>query len=388
MSVLEKIYKAGLKFLVPLTSEEVYKLIVDEAIRLLKADYGSILLAQQGQLKRVYASSPEFYKIKPLGQDNMHDVYKSQKSIILTSKDFKAIAKMYPQIAKIGINSDIIAPLSYRNKSIGVITIMSKKMGYFTEKEMNILNLFAQMASLAIRKTQLYDETKKALDTRDLFISMAAHELRTPVTTISGYSQLLYSKFAGANTPEARWVEDMSWECLRLTYLVNELLEVNRIRAGLFEYIWKECSLREIIRHAISDFRFTYPSHKIIFQDSVADGKDIIIGDFNKLLQLLINLLDNAAKFSPFDTEIVIGLKSKVRHLYLSVKDQGKGIHKKDVHRVFEKFYQGKDHSKEGLGVGLFLVKNIASQHHGTIKIFSEENKGTTVEVKLPKVNR
>ena len=389
VNILEKIHKAGLKFLVPLSPEETYKLITEEAIKLVKADYGSILLEEDGKLKRVYASSPQFYQIKPRRRNIMHTVYKTQKSIILNSKDLKGIAKIHPQIEKIGIHSDLITALSYRHRPIGVITIMSKKKSYFTQKEINILNLFAQMASLAISKTQLYDETKKALEARDLFISMAAHELRTPITTISGYSQLLYSKLAGSNAPESRWVTDLSWEALRLTYLVNELLEVDRIKTGQFEYMWKECSLREVIRRAVSDFRFTYPRHKIIFQDSLADSKkDVVIGDSNKLLQLVINLLDNAAKFSPPETEIVIGLKSKGPHFYLSTQDQGKGIHKRDLPRVFERFYQGTNHFKEGLGVGLFLVKNIVRQHRGTISISSRENRGTTVEVKLPRIKR
>ncbi len=382
-NILEKIYKVGLKFLVPLTLEETYKLIVEEALKLIGANYGSILLGQQAELKRVYSSSPVLYKIKPRRRGWMYTVYTTKKPLILSSK---SIIEIHPEIKQLGLRSDIIVPLSYRNHTIGVLSMMSYKDQYFTEQEVRILELFAPLASLAIKKSQLQDETKKALEFRDLFISMAAHELRTPITTISGYSQLLYSKFAGANTPEARWIEDLSLETLRLTYLVNELLEVNRIKTGQFEYIWKECSLRKVIKRAMSDSHFTHPKHKIIFQDNIVGDKDIIIGDFNKLLQLVINLLDNAAKFSPLETEIIVELKSKARLCYLSVMDRGKGIPKKDIHRVFEKFYQGTDHSKEGLGVGLFLVKNIVKQHHGDITIRSKEKIGTSIEIKLPRI--
>lgn len=153
-----------------------------------------------------------------------------------------------------------------------------------------------------------------------------------------------------------------------------------------FEYIWKECSLKEAIRRAMKDFHFTHPKHKIIFQNSIADNKDLVIGDFNKLLQLVINLLDNAAKFSPHKTEIIVELKSKAQYLYLNIKDQGTGISRKDFHKIFEKFYQGNNHSREGLGVGLFLVKNIIKQHRGTINVSSKENRGTTVKVRLPMI--
>lgn len=381
-TILEKIHKSGLKFLVPLSAEETYKLIVDEAMKLLKADYGHILLFYQGELQRVYASSPVFFKIKNRKRGFMYSVFKKRQAIIL---QVEQVASVHPRLKEINIKSMIGIPLFYRNQSIGVLGLLSTKENFFSEKDINTLKLFSPLASLAIRKTQLYDETKRALEARDLFISMAAHELRTPITTIHGYSQLLYSKFAGANTPESRWIEDLSWESLRLTYLVNELLEVNRIKTGQFEYRWRECSLKEVIKRSISDFRFTHPKHKIIFQDK-ADGKDAVIGDFNKLLQLVINLLDNAAKFSSSETEILVELESRGRYCHLSIKDQGKGIVKKDIHKIFEKFYQGTGHSKEGLGVGLFLVKNIVTQHHGTINIFSKENRGTRIKIKLPMV--
>lgn len=240
------------------------------------------------------------------------------------------------------------------------------------------------MASLAIRKTQLYDESKKALEVRDLFISMAAHELRTPITTISGYSQLLYSKLGGSASVESRWISDLAWETLRLTHLVNELLEVDRIKGGQFQYTFEECSLREIIRRAISDFHFIHPEHKVILEDKL-NGGDLVIGDFDKLLQLVINLLDNAAKFTPPEKEINLTLNFKSSYIIFTVKDQGHGITGKDLPQVFEKYYRG-EVIKEGMGIGLFLVKNIVNQHHGTINIFSKENRGTRVKIKLPMV--
>jgi len=146
--------------------------------------------------------------------------------------------------------------------------VLSLQDGYFTEKEVNILKLFSSVASLAVIKMRLLNETQKALETRDLFISMAAHEFRTPLTTISGYTQLLYTKLAGANTSESRWIEELIWETSRLTILVNELLAANRIKSGKLQYIWKECSLKEVISRAILAFRFTHRIIKLIFMTS------------------------------------------------------------------------------------------------------------------------
>lgn len=380
---LEKIYKSGLKFLTPLNLEETYQFVITEAIKLVKADYGSILLLQNNELKRVYASSEIFYKIKPRKRDFMYQVLKTRKPIVL---NIKQVAQHHPEIKETLIRSDIILPLLDHQKPVGIITIMSLKDKYFTKKEIGILKMFAPLAMLAIRKAQLHDETNKALQARNMFISMAAHELKTPLTTINGYAQLLYSKLAKTDTPESRWVDQLRWESYRLNQLVNELLEIEHIKTGKFQYVWKECCLREIVDRALLDFRFTRPHTSVIVKNRLTPGTDRVIGDFNKLLQAVINLLDNAAKFSPADKEVIIGLRRKSGNIILEVKDQGKGIAKKDLPRLFEIFYRGKDNTTEGMGIGLFLTKNIIAQHHGEVRIKSKEARGTTIEVRLPEL--
>lgn len=239
------------------------------------------------------------------------------------------------------------------------------------------------MATLAIRKTQAYDETQKALGARDLFISMAAHEFRTPLTTISGYIQLLQSKLSGANTSEARWTEELSWETSRLIILVNEFLQLHNIKSGQFRYHLKECSLKEIAERAIKITRFTHTHHKVILEDNLAGQRDTVIGDHDKLLQVVTNLIDNAAKFSPQGTNIIISLQLHSPYLILTVTDQGRGISKKDLPGIFESFYQGSA-KQGGMGLGLFIAKNIIRKHRGFIKIRTKKGAGASVDVILP----
>lgn len=383
-STLEKVYRAGLRFLVPLTAEETYQIIVEEARKLVKGEYGSILLEQQGELQRVYANDETFFKVKPRKRGYTYTVYKTRRPIIL---DEKAIGKIHPEVKKIDIRSDIIVPLSYRNKTIGVLSILSSKNSHFSEKELNILKLFVPMASLAIRKTQLYDEMKKALELRDVFISMAAHELRTPLTTISGYIQLLHNRLAGDKSSESRWVEELSWESQRLNMLVNELLEASRIKNGELSYVLKECNLGVIISRAISGLQFTYPRHKVIFYNFIKTGNhDLVIGDFDKLLQVFNNVLENAAKYSEIDKNIDVSLHEKNKFLVTTITDYGKGIAKKDLPNIFEGFFRSKSaHQREGMGIGLYLAKDIVNRHKGVIKAKSKINQGTIIEVKFPK---
>ncbi|KKS65532.1 hypothetical protein A3A14_03410 [Candidatus Daviesbacteria bacterium RIFCSPLOWO2_01_FULL_43_38] len=378
---LEKIYKAGLKFLAPLTPEETYRTIVSEAIKLVDGDSGIIRLLVDGELEPVCHLS---YPTPPLPRPRRNGLswktFRTRKAFVGHSEEIRA------ESVKSGIKSVIFIPLAYRNKSIGVLAVRSYKEDYFTQKQLKILELFGSTASLAIRKMQLYEETKKAVETRDLFLSMAAHEFRTPLTTISGYAQLLAARFPKDLVVQSKWVEEMSWEVSRLTSLVNELLEISKIRGGQFQYTWRECHITKVIERAIAELHFNYPKHKLVFESHLRDGQDLVVGDFDKLIQVVINLLDNAAKFSPSNKEIRVNLKLRSNNLVILVKDSGSGIEGKDLPRVFEGFYRGHKVANEGMGIGLFLAKNIIVQHHGLINISSKLNKGTTVEIRLPKV--
>lgn len=379
---IEKIYRASLKFLEPLKIEETYELIMKESLQLVGAQYGSIYIGIDGQLKRVYTSSPDMLKLTIRKKANTYRCYTERRAILA---DISDTGRAHPIMRELGIKSTIFIPLFYRNVSFGVLTVHTKRKEHFSKEDLNVLKLFGAMVTLAIRKTQLYDETKQALDTRDLFISLASHELRTPLTTINGYIQLLHNRLAGKNTLESRWIEDLSHESLRLTKLVQELLAINQIKSGQLQYVFKEYEISEIVERAVKDLALVYPSNKIVLKNETNGQKSTVVCDFDKLLQVLINIITNAVKFSPSEKEIEIDIKGKSPCIIVSVKDQGKGISKKDLPKIFEGFYKGKDHYKSGMGVGLYLAKDIIDRHHGSIKVKSEMNKGTIVEITLPK---
>lgn len=382
-NTLEKIYRASLKLLTPLTTEEVYATIVSESVRLAGAKYGSLILHKDDELKRVFTTNPIAPQIKIRKAGFAYTVFSESRVLVVQREES---GKVHPEIIRAGIKSSIFVPLSYKGKCIGVLTINFMEEKYFPNKELNVLKLFGSMASLAITKTELYNETKRALETRDLFISMAAHELRTPLTTISGYVQFLQNKLRGEESQVAKWVEELSWETCRLNVLFNELLEVKHIRSGQLQYIWKEYTLQEITKRAILDFQFNHPDRQLIVEDQLNNNKERIVADFDKLLQVVTNLLDNAAKFSPTETAIMMVIQAKASFITITVNDKGRGINKEDFPRIFEGFYKGANSHNEGMGLGLYLAKNIIEQHHGIISIHSKPLKGTTVEVKLPKI--
>ena len=383
-NVLEKIHKAGLQFLLPLTPEEINQTIAREAMQLVKADFASIYLEENGHLVRVYTSTQKIHDVKIRKNGFTYQAHQSHEPRVISESKLK---KIHPELTALGVRSTILVPLTYKNKSIGVISLDSKKAEFFNTKELKILKLFGSMASLALRKTQLYDETKKALELRDLFISIASHELRTPLTSLNGYIQLLYTRMGSKDTPEANWVRELHAESGRLTALVSELLEINRIKQGQLQVVLRETSMSEVVEKAVERYRFIEHDHTIIIEDKVKKGEDTVIGDYDKLLQVASNLISNALKFSPKSAAIVVSLFLQKKSIVLQVTDTGSGIESSELPKVFEEFYKGANslrEQKEGLGMGLILAKHIIAAHKGTIEIRSEEKKGTTVEVKLP----
>lgn len=384
-SILEKINRAALRFLEPLTPQDTYSVIVEEACKLVDGELGYIVLGENGKLKVVYISQEtlKFLKIRKKGYT--YNAYSKRKAFVVHAKEY---IQFHPELVRIGVHSAILIPLFYKNKSFGALAIFSVKSdAQFTEKELNILKLFGSMATLAIRKTQLYNETRQALESRDMFLSMAAHEFRTPITTISGYAQMLRLKLLKSNegqVVEKRWSDEIYTETTRLSRLVNELLEVNRIKSGLNVYKWEESRLRELVNRAMASFSIAKPKYKIKLQDNL-NGEGKIIGDSDKLLQVFVNILDNAAKFSLPDQDIIIELNNKKDGFSINFKDQGLGIPEKDKENIFKGFYRGLNNQKEGMGLGLYISKEIIRKHKGKIRVKSKLNRGTSIEIILPK---
>lgn len=384
-TILEKIYLSSLKLLIPLDLEETFQTVTSEACKLVKSDYGSLFLEEHSFFNRVYSTSPMRTKVNPRARGFAYQAIK-QKKILIKSKE--EIWRVHPEWKGIGVKTNIFIPLAYKLRSIGVLVLNSRREYQLSPQELQALKLFGSMASLAIRKTQLHYETKRALAIRDLFISMAAHELKTPVTTIYGYAQLLLNNQRNRKEIKTDWVNSLHSESARLKFLINDLLEMSRINTRDLHYSLKECSLQKIFGRVLDNFKFSYPDRSVVFENKIATGQDKVIGDHDKLIQAFINVLDNAAKFSAPNSEIRVTLRPNGSNFVIRVKDSGKGISEKDLPRIFESYYKGEGTSHEGLGLGLFLVKNIIEKHHGSVSIKSKINKGTTIEIKLPKVKK
>ena len=333
----------------------------------------------------MYTSYPVLGKVRPRKKGRTYQAFlKKEASYYKVQK----VAEPHPQLIRMGIKTCIYIPLHYQGNAIGVMNILSLKETSYSSQELNFLKLFGSLASLAINKAQLYSETKTSLENQNLFLSLASHEIKTPLTAILTYIQVLERKAEAAGADHLGIVQKLHSEAKRLTYLVAELLDKRDPNLTLKSYSWKKCDLRELIERAVTNFSFVHPTHEVIFRDLVSTKEAFVWGDFDKLLQVFTNILDNSGKYSPPTSKIKITLKDQGSVFRISIKDLGKGIEKTEVKNLFQKYYRSLSETQEGLGLGLYIVKTIVANHQGTMKITSKVGVGTTFSVLLPKFQK
>lgn len=215
---------------------------------------------------------------------------------------------------------------------------------------------------------------------KDEFISVASHELKTPITTIKAFIQLLQRdlKKDGKIHPFADRAER---QLGRLERLVSDLLEVSRINAGKTTYHFEHLNLSETVRETVA-----YISQNANERSLIVETEDELIleGDRHRIEQVLINLLNNAIKYSKPGTEIKVMCKQFEDNIILSVSDQGIGIAPEVKDQLFDRFFQVNAQHFPGLGLGLYITKEIIERHNGTISVESTPDKGSTFIVSLP----
>ena len=225
------------------------------------------------------------------------------------------------------------------------------------------------------------------MNVQDEFISTVSHEMRTPLTSIRGFSQTLLSSWDKIDDEnKKKFIKIIENQSNRLINLVENILTVSKANSG--NIIFKKVDVNYTIKNIIPMFSEQYKSHKI---DFIAD-KNLPSArlDDDKFQQIMTNLIDNGCKYSPDGTSVIISTELKEDYIYIKIKDEGVGIKKEDEGKLFKKFSRVENHltsRTQGNGLGLYITKQLVESMHGEITFESEFNKGTTFIVKFPLYN-
>lgn len=309
----------------------------------------------------------------------------------------------------LGIKTTIVFPIIAKDKVLGsLIFSLSKEQDMITDEEWSVLDSFVGAVGIALDNALLFkslsdttaqlkiaNEKLKELDKlKDEFVSLASHELRTPMTVIKSYIWLLLEGKVGEVTEKQKTYLDRTYSSTnRLINMVNDMLNISRIESGRFTIEPKEMDIALLLREVVGEMqpKANETGINLSYAES-SQALPSVIADSERIKQVLINLIGNSLKFTPQQGSITVSTHQKDGFITVNVKDTGRGIKPEDMEKLFKKFnmlggsYLSKQ-AGQGTGLGLYLSKSLVELHHGRIWVTSDgEGKGSTFSFTLPVV--
>lgn len=223
------------------------------------------------------------------------------------------------------------------------------------------------------------DEQKKAEEKRDEFITVASHELKTPLTSVKAYLQLL-EKMVSPTAHYHSFLKKAAAQIKRLESLVSDLLDVSKISSGKIAYNMSEFNMAPLVEEVLENSRHLHPEFELVVE---RNEEFICYGDRVRIEQVLVNLLNNAIKYSGDNHKVVISSHKEGDWFVIKIQDYGIGISKEHLRDVFLRFFRV-NNTYQGVGLGLYIANEIAETHQGRIEVESELNEGTSFYFKLP----
>ena len=227
-------------------------------------------------------------------------------------------------------------------------------------------------------------ERKDIEKRKDDFLTIASHELKSPLTIVKGYNQLILKLLPVDSNEKIKQTVDKSISNLnRLNNLINSLLDVSKIQAGKIEIQKEYFDLDEMVKDTVDHVQSTTDTHEIIIEGSTNEQ---CFGDRYRIEQVLTNLLNNAIKYSPQSSKVLVHLSQAGNYIKVAVTDYGLGIKNEDKKRIFERFFRAGSLQKKfpGMGIGLYVCEQIIKNHKGLLWVESEEGAGATFNFTLP----
>lgn len=308
---------------------------------------------------------------------------------------------------------ELALPLFQANKFIGHLCLGEHLMSGYTSRDMRVLNTISDELSIAIQNALAVQEirelnfslqqrienatkelrasnaTLRHLDkAKDEFVSMASHQLRTPLTSIKGYISMMIEGDAGEiNDMQKHFLEEAFMSSERMVHLINDFLNVSRIQTGKFIIDKHPIDLSKVVKQEIDSLRDIANTRNLKFVYNQPQNFPLLEIDESKIRQVIMNFADNALYYSRPDTKINVGLAIDGDYVVFTCRDTGIGVPVEEQDSLFTKFYRASNARKQrpdGTGVGLYLAKKIIDAHDGKTVFESVEGKGSTFGFKLP----
>lgn len=288
-----------------------------------------------------------------------------------------------------GVRSALSSPLEWGDHLLGVVSFHSTSPRAWSDEDIELIEGAAREVSVAIHHAQLYsqavetaEELAKLDELRRDFVSMVSHELRSPMTVVAGIADVLRKRSAELSDPDREeLIETLSRESRRLSRLVSDVLDLEVIDQGGLEVELREFDIAELAQESIRD---AGQAERTRLQ--VEEGETTIRADRDRVKQVLLNLISNAAKYSPPTQTISVDVLPEEDTVLVSVTDRGPGMDEQQLARLFKRFSRVDTKSGQpGSGLGLYLSKTMIEKHGGQIWVESTPGVGSTFSFRIPR---
>lgn len=296
-----------------------------------------------------------------------------------------------------GARRQASVPIRREMEVNAVLLLESRRANAFSKEELAFLARLGDHASLAVSNAQLYAAVQAANLAKSEFVSFVSHELKTPMTSIKGYADLLSAGAVGPiNEAQASFLHTIRSNVNRMATLVSDLADVSRIEAGRLRLDFSAVSVEELVHEVVRSARQQIEEKSQLIELDLASGLPPAWGDRNRLLQVLVNLVSNANKYTPPEGKITISAHCEENRwdpngapqvIHLSVRDTGFGIQPADQKRIFQKFFRSEEQNirdAPGTGLGLNISRHLVEIQGGQIWFESEPGAGSCFHFTIP----
>lgn len=399
LSEISALTETGKALNTTLNVGDVLDLILSSALELLGGTEGSVMLVDEaGQnLEVVTYQGPRQEAVMKgktrVGHGISGSVAASRKALLMQGDVGGELEGAgHPER---GIRSSMSVPLVRRDELLGVLNLNETEgKRIFSNSDLSALGLFAEHAAIALGNARLFEKEKEAvvrLEELDRmksdFLATVSHELKTPLTSILGAAKTLSRKYEGMEPAQrASFLEMIERQGTNLLHMVEDVLTAARIESGLPKMRRELVDLRDLADLVLDDLRHSSVGMERSLSLETSPERPRVWGDLRSIQQILANLVENALKYT--DGSVRVRIEESPREALIEVSDEGPGLGSEQLAVIFDRFRQvdnSATRSVGGVGLGLFIVKNLSEAHNGNVEVESEEGVGTTFRVHLPK---
>jgi len=291
----------------------------------------------------------------------------------------------------LGLRSRLATPLLQGERTIGMLSLVRREPDTFSPEEIELTGLLGRLVASAVQNIRAYDAERRTVEElhrlsalRADFVSLVSHELRTPMSAVIGSARTLQQRWRQLSAAQRdSFLQLIAGETGRLATLIGEVLDTSRIEAGTFSFRFGEVDPAALVRDAVATVEAA--SDEVRLRAELREPLPVVRGDHERLRQVLMNLLDNAIKYSPAGDEVEVRAYAGNGHVRIDVRDNGPGIAHEDQRLIFEKFGRVMSgNTRPGTGLGLFIARSITEAHGGTLEVSSAPGEGATFTLDLP----